>query len=212
MNYFNRFALLFLSVVCCVVSMRAQAALDSQVLDLIKGAKKQIGVTVTYNPAYKVIPYPNGDVPAKEGVCTDVIIRAFRDQGIDLQKLIHEDIKANKSKYPNLWKLAKADPNIDHRRVPNLMVLLQSVASVVKKSDARPGDIVVWDVGGGREVLHIGVLSDQMKGRVPFAIHNIGWGVKEEDVLNSYKIITMYRFSSDAIQKLKALDKKKATA
>lgn len=219
MRYFKLFMALFLSTLYLSGPLNADQTVDPQILNLIKGAKCQIGVTVKYNPAYKTIPYPNGDVPTEEGVCTDVIIRAFRTQGIDLQQIIHKDIVANKSKYPNLWKLTKADPNIDHRRVPNLMVLFQSVARVVAESEARPGDIIVWDLCAGpgfwsmgrklyhrgRQVLHIGILSDQMNGNRPLVIHNISWGVKEEDVLGDYKIIAVYRFSSDAIEKLRAL-------
>ena len=153
---------------------------------------------VVYDPAYYVIPYPNGDVPKGKGVCTDVVIRAYRKMGIDLQKEVHEDMKANFGVYPKNWGLNKPDKNIDHRRVPNLMKFFSrkgaelSITQVA--SDYQPGDVVCWNLGGG--TTHIGVVVNiQNKDKSRFQIvHNIGWGQVLEDCLFDYKIIGHYRF------------------
>jgi uncharacterized protein YijF (DUF1287 family) len=153
---------------------------------------------VVYDPAYYVIPYPNGDVPAGKGVCTDVVIRAYRKMGIDLQKEVHEDMIANFGLYPKNWGLKKPDKNIDHRRVPNLMKFFSrkgaelSITQVA--SDYKPGDVVCWNLGGG--TTHIGlVVNIQNKDKTRFQIvHNIGWGQVLEDCLFEYKIIGHYRY------------------
>jgi uncharacterized protein len=147
----------------------------------VQASRTQVGVTTSYDPAYKQIAYPNGDVPSSTGVCTDVLIRALRAQGIDLQKLVHEDMRANFSKYPKNWGLVAPDTNIDHRRVPNLQRFFARKGFELKESDAlRPGDIVTWRLPHGAP--HIGVVSDR-KGMFSsdyLIIHNIGWGTKEE--------------------------------
>ncbi|MES2252214.1 MAG: DUF1287 domain-containing protein [Pseudomonadota bacterium] len=170
---------------------------------LITGAKRQIGKTLSYNPAYKTLLYPNGDVPVSYGVCTDVIIRGFRAAGIDLQKLVHEDMKKHWSHYPKKWGLKRPDKNIDHRRVPNLAVFFERVGMKNDKSELLAGDIVIWDLGGG--TLHIGLLSDAKAGKIPLVIHNICCGVKQEDILNEYTIVATYRLTDAAIKKLKKL-------
>jgi uncharacterized protein YijF (DUF1287 family) len=154
---------------------------------------------VTYDTSYVQIAYPNGDVPANTGVCTDVVIRAYRKLGIDLQKEVHEDMKANFDKYPKIWGLSRPDKNIDHRRVPNLMVFF-SRHGIVKKisqnlSDYQSGDIVCWDLNG-RGLTHIGIVSrkkskDRKRNLI---IHNIGSGQVLEDCLFSYKIIGHYTY------------------
>lgn len=155
---------------------------------------------VIYDPSYVKIPYPNGDVPAGRGVCTDVVIRAYRKLGIDLQKEVHEEMKANFSKYPNQkrWGLKTTDRNIDHRRVPNLQVFF-SRKGVVKKitdkaEDYLPGDIVTWDLGGG--ITHIGIVIDRKSadGKRPLIVHNIGRGQVAEDCLFSFKITGHYQY------------------
>ena len=153
---------------------------------------------VRYDPAYFSIPYPNGDVPSDRGVCTDVIIRAYRKLDIDLQKEVHEDMVNHFSKYPNHWGLKKTDKNIDHRRVPNLMTYFTRHGIVKKKSknpeDYLPGDIVAWDLGGG--TTHIGILIDQRstdKMR-PLVVHNIGNGQEISDCLFKYEIIGHYAY------------------
>ena len=153
---------------------------------------------VVYDPSYFSIAYPNGDVPKGKGVCTDVVIRAYRKMGIDLQKEVHEDLKENFSLYPALWQLSKPDRNIDHRRVPNLMKFFERHGQVLpitkKQSDYRAGEIVCWDLGGG--LTHIGIVSKQRDtfSNRPLIIHNIGSGQVIEDMLFSYKIIGHYGY------------------
>lgn len=166
---------------------------------LIKAAKDQVGKTIRYNPKYQKITFPLGDVPIEEGVCTDVIIRAFRELELDLQKLVHEDMKKNWNVYPKKWGLKKTDSNIDHRRVPNLMTYFQRKNMVVRDGKFKPGDIVVWDLGGG--ILHIGLLSNQTTKSIfeerPLVFHNIAHGVQEEDILRSFKIVGHYRYMTE---------------
>ena len=155
---------------------------------------------VVYDPRYYTIPYPNGDVPADKGVCTDVIIRAYRKLGIDLQKKIHEDMKANFSKYPKKWGMKSTDNNIDHRRVPNQATFFSRFGSVKKISDKAEdyivGDIVTWDLGGG--ITHIGIVTDRMSAdkKRPLIVHNIGQGQVLQDCLFSYKVTGHYTYRS----------------
>lgn len=154
---------------------------------------------VVYDPAYFSIPYPNGDVPAGKGVCTDVIIRAYRKMGVDLQRLVHEDMKAHFALYPKKWGLKKTDTNIDHRRVPNLMVFFSRFGKVKplsnQPSDYVPGDIVCWDLGGG--ITHIGLVVNKRSadGKRFCIVHNIGGGQVLEDGLFSWKIIGHYSYA-----------------
>ncbi|HYW96332.1 MAG TPA: DUF1287 domain-containing protein [Bacteroidales bacterium] len=153
---------------------------------------------VTYDPAYRVIAYPDGDVPADKGVCTDVIIRAYRKLGIDLQKEVHEDMKKNFDKYPKNWGLNRPDKNIDHRRVPNLMTFFTRHGTVKKitgdPEDYQPGDIVCWDLGRG--VTHIGIMSRKKSSdrHRYLVVHNIGGGQVLADCLFGYKIIGHFRY------------------
>ena len=153
---------------------------------------------VVYDPRYYKIPYPNGDVPADKGVCTDVIIRAYRKLGIDLQKKIHEDMKVNFSKYPKKWGMKSTDKNIDHRRVPNQATFFSRFGSVKKISDKAEdyvvGDIVTWDLGGG--ITHIGIVTDRMSTdkKRPLIVHNIGQGQVLQDCLFSYKVTGHYTY------------------
>ena len=156
--------------------------------------------TIRYDPKYVRIPYPGGDVPAGTGVCTDEVIRSYRALGIDLQKEVHEDIAANFGSYPNQarWLLQHPDTNIDHRRVPNLMVFFSrkgtALAASMMPEDYGPGDLVTWDLGGG--VPHIGIVVDRKSretGRY-LVVHNIGEGPKMEDVLFRWKITGHYRY------------------
>ena len=173
----------------------------SQVKDTLSvSALKLTEQEVTYDPAYYSIDYPNGDIPSDKGVCTDVIIRAYRLIGIDLQKDIHEDMKANFDKYPKDWGLKKPDKNIDHRRVPNLMTLFERKGTVkpitIKPEDYLPGDLVCWNLGGG--ILHIGIVvhikSDY--GLRYLIVHNIGAGQVMEDCLFDFNIIGHYRYKN----------------
>lgn len=153
---------------------------------------------VKYNPAYFRIAYPNGDVPADKGVCTDVIIRAYRKLGIDLQKEVHEDMAVNFNLYPKNWGLTKTDKNIDHRRVPNLMTYFSRHGTVkpntLNSSDYKPGDIVAWNLGGG--ITHIGIVVNKKSsdGQRYLIVHNIGNGQELSDCLFTYKIIGHYSF------------------
>lgn len=163
---------------------------------LVTAARQQVGVTLSYDPSYRRLSYPNGDVPLTTGVCTDVVIRALRQQGLDLQQAVHQDMRANFRLYPKNWGLSRPDSNIDHRRVPNLMTWFKRQGwSLPLGQDAeryRPGDIVTWDLGGG--LTHIGIISDRQAGSgVPLVLHNIGRGTQEEDILFSFKITGHYR-------------------
>ena len=153
---------------------------------------------VRYDPAYRSIPYPNGDVPAHTGVCTDVVIRAYRKLNIDLQKEVHVDMKSNFGKYPKNWGLSRTDTNIDHRRVPNLMTFFSRQGTVKSISDNPndyvPGDIVCWNLGGG--LTHIGIVSDRKSndGQRYLIVHNIGNGQVLEDCLFKFRIIGHYTY------------------
>lgn len=163
---------------------------------LVLDARKQVGVTLSYDPAYRRLSYPGGDVPMATGVCTDVVIRALRQQGLDLQETVHRDMRGNFSVYPKNWGLNRPDSNIDHRRVPNLMTWFKRQGwSLPVKQDAaayQPGDIVTWDLGRG--LTHIGIISDrQAPTATPLVLHNIGRGTQEEDILFAYRITGHYR-------------------
>jgi len=157
-----------------------------------------IDKNVAYTPNYVSIKYPNGDVPAKTGVCTDVIIRAYRKLNIDLQKEVHEDMKANFSKYPKTWNLTKTDTNIDHRRVPNLEVFFERKGKELKitqnASDYKTGEIVTWMING--KLPHIGIVTHLKSedGKRNLIVHNVGGGQVLADCLFSYKIVGHYRF------------------
>lgn len=163
---------------------------------MIDGAKRQVGVTRGYDPAYRRIAYPNGDVPVHTGVCTDVVIRAFRHAGIDLQVLVHQDMARNFAAYPKNWGLRRPDRNIDHRRVPNLATFFKRKGRAVAVTrlglDYKPGDIVTWRLSSG--VPHIGVVSDVRRGDRYLMVHNIGAGAQIEDVLFAYQVTGHYRW------------------
>ncbi|HEX5170094.1 MAG TPA: DUF1287 domain-containing protein [Cyclobacteriaceae bacterium] len=151
---------------------------------------------VVYDPTYFQIAYPNGDVPADRGVCTDVVIRAYRKLGIDLQQKIHEDMKEYFNQYPKLWGLTRTDKNIDHRRVPNLMTFFTRHGQVKSVSrdpnDFLPGDIVCWNLGGGSTHIAIVVNKKSADNSRYLVVHNIGAGQVLADCLFDYKIIGHY--------------------
>lgn len=153
---------------------------------------------VVYDPGYFSISYPNGDVPKGKGVCTDVVIRAYRKLGIDLQKEVYEDMKKNFSKYPQKWGLKKTDPNIDHRRVPNLQVFFtrfgKSLEVTDKASDYKTGDLVTWMIND--KMPHIGIVTNRKSadGKRNLIVHNVGAGQVLEDCLFQYKITGHYQF------------------
>ena len=152
---------------------------------------------VTYDPSYFIIDYPNGDIPLNKGVCTDVVVRAYRLLGIDLQQLIHEDMKADFDSYPKIWGLTKPDPNIDHRRVPNLRIFFtrhgDSLPLSNSPDDYKSGDIVTWDLG--HEISHIGIVVNQFSfDGVPLIVHNIGAGQVIENCLLRFTITGHYQY------------------
>jgi len=180
---------------------RARVSSGSPFLDaLAEAAVERTGHEVRYDPTYFRIGYPGGDVPAEVGVCTDEVIRSYRKVGVDLQKEVHEDMKPNFHAYPRKWGLKRTDTNIDHRRVPNLMVFFerQGAALPVTSSarDYKPGDVVTWDLGNGLTHigLVVGVASEADAGRL-MIVHNIGAGPRMEDVLFNWKITGHYRYT-----------------
>jgi len=181
-----------------LITLFDSADCDSKT-NLVKAARNQIGKTILYDSKYKVLNYPNGDLSIKRGVCTDVIIRAIRSAlGLDLQKLVHEDMKMNFSQYPQMWGLKYPDKNIDHRRVPNLQAFFNrrgwSVDISSNAEDYRSADMVTCIVPP--HLPHIMIVSDKKNGAgVPFIIHNIGSGVKEEDRLFEFKHTGHYRIT-----------------
>jgi len=162
-------------------------ATPQQHLELARAAAQQVGVTTIYDPSYVQLRYPGGDLPPERGVCADVIIRAFRRLGVDLQREVHEDMRAHFSAYPQMWGLRGPDANIDHRRVPNLMKFFARRGKSVS-GDFQAGDVVAWRLPGG--YYHIGIVADD--GRL--AIHNIGRGAQKEEILHAFPIIGHYRW------------------
>jgi uncharacterized protein YijF (DUF1287 family) len=169
-----------------------------QLKQMLDGAIAQAGVTTEYDPAYVALEYPGGDVPEKTGVCSDVVVRAFRKAGIDLQKEVHEDMQAARSSYSTKWGSNAPDKNIDHRRVLNLMKYFERQGKSLPISDAaddyQPGDIVAWELSSG--VDHIGIVTNMMSdsdGRL-LIVHNIGAGTRIEDVLLDWTIKGHYRY------------------
>ncbi len=187
--------LLLLCIAFIGAGSNAQSSFYQQLADSAVTLTRQ---KVIYDPSYFSIKYPNGDVPAGRGVCTDVVIRAYRKMGIDLQKEVHEDMKANFAKYPKQWGLKSTDKNIDHRRVPNLMTFFGRKGETLKitnaAADYQPGDIVCWNLGGG--VTHIGIVSPREAANgTHLMVHNIGAGqVLENCLFSYYKIIGHYRY------------------
>ncbi|HHJ16913.1 MAG TPA: DUF1287 domain-containing protein [Gammaproteobacteria bacterium] len=196
---FSRARVLFVVVLlstCCSIVLA-----DSFEYDLVSAAIERTRYTVKYDGVYRSIDYPGGDVPAGIGVCTDVLIRAYRAVGLDLQKEVHEDIAAHFDAYPSrrIWGLSKPDTNIDHRRVPNLQVFFERNGEKLpvtgNADDYRPGDIVTWMLAGN--IPHIGIVTDQMSadGKRPLVVHNIGSGPSLEDMLFEFRITGHYRYA-----------------
>lgn len=178
------------------VAAAPQAAAATSTPPLVIAARRQIGVTTRYDPAYVRLPYPNGDVPQDRGVCTDVVIRALRSQGLDLQRNVHEDMRANFTEYPQKWGLRGPDRNIDHRRVPNLQTWFArqgwSRTPTRNAIDYRAGDLVTWMLPGN--LPHIGIVGDRTSlAGTPLIVHNIGRGTREENILFAYPITGHYR-------------------
>jgi uncharacterized protein YijF (DUF1287 family) len=165
---------------------------------MLDGAIAQAGVTTGYDPSYVALEYPGGDVPERTGVCSDVVVRAFRKAGVDLQKEVHEDMKAARAEYPMKWGAIGPDRNIDHRRVLNLMTYFRRRGKSLTISDSatdyQPGDIVSWELTSGID--HIGIVANMLSDSEDryLIVHNIGAGTRIEDVLFAWTIKGHYRF------------------
>jgi uncharacterized protein YijF (DUF1287 family) len=203
----TRFLSFFVVLACFCAWAQGVSTLSAPHQDvlrrLVAAATERTNHTVRYNSAYVRIPYPGGDVPADTGVCSDEVIRSYRTLGIDLQKEVHEDMARNFSAYPRKWRWnsGKPDSNIDHRRVPNLMVFFQrkgeTLPITTHPKDYSPGDLVTYDLGGN--VPHIGIVVDRKGASGGFMIeHNIGQGPRIEDVLFAWKITGHYRYYGPA--------------
>jgi uncharacterized protein YijF (DUF1287 family) len=184
---------------CLGASARAEPSPDWP-SRLVRAAERQIGVTLLYDPSYVRLDYPGGDVPRDRGVCTDVVVRAYRHAlGVDLQVLVHEDMRRNFAAYPRLWGMSGPDPNIDHRRVPNLRTFFRRRGAELdvpaEPSGFLPGDLVSQLLPGN--LAHIVVVSDRLSGdgATPLVIHNIGAGAQCENTLFSFEITGRYRFA-----------------
>ena len=189
-----RFLISILFILCSLITF-TQESFYSQLAD---SAATLEDASIVYDPSYRSIPYPGGDIPADRGVCTDVIIRAYRKFGIDLQKEVHEDMKAHFNEYPDFWGLSAPDKNIDHRRVPNLMKFFERHGQIkshsLQPNDYSPGDIVCWDLGGG--ITHIGIVVNERSGdgQRYLIMHNIGGGQVTEDILFKFDLIGHYTY------------------
>lgn len=171
---------------------------------LSRSALERTTYSIVYDPSYVKLKYPMGDVSPFKGVCTDVIIRSYRQLGVDLQQLVHEDMRANFSSYPSrkLWGHRKPDTNIDHRRVPNLRVFFERKGKALdvtdNPNDYQPGDMVTWSLGVRKP--HIGIVAEQVSMSDPqrhLIIHNIGAGAELADMLFDFKITGHYRYQRD---------------
>jgi uncharacterized protein YijF (DUF1287 family) len=182
---------------CGRVSAEARPA-SARARALIAAARRQIGVTLAYDPAYTALTYPDGDVTRSKGVCTDVLIRAYRDAfGRDLQREVHEDMAAHFASYPRRWSLRAPDRNIDHRRVPNLETFWTRQAASLpipaRASAWQPGDLFTMLIDG--RLPHTGIVSDRLAANGnPLVIHNIGGGAREEDMLLAWKPTGRFRW------------------
>ena len=175
---------------------------------LIRAAEGQVGVTIIYDPAYVALDFPGGDVPPERGVCTDVLVRAFRAaHGIDLQAAVNADMKADFAAYPANWGLTRPDRNIDHRRVPNLARLMQRMgAELPLSSDPAaflPGDIVTSLLPGN--LPHVMIVTDRPGVEAPMVVHNIGAGTRVEDRLFDHPLTGHFRPGPEVLARLKAL-------
>ena len=187
----------FLAVLLACASLTAEAQqTPTRIGRVLEGAYQQIGKTTIYDGTYRRLAFPGGDVPLERGVCTDVIVRAYRHAGLDLQLLVNQDMMRAFNAYPQLWGLSRPDSNIDHRRVPNLAAFFKRHGTTLpistRAGDYAAGDIVTWLLASG--VPHIGFVADRRAGGGPLIIHNIGAGARAEDVLFSYSITGHYRY------------------
>lgn len=191
---------MFVKLLSTIVLAVLSAAASASATGLVDAARSQVGVTLSYDPRYERLAYPGGDVPLERGVCTDVVVRAYRKLGADLQVLVHQDMKQAWDVYQKRgrWQMKAPDRNIDHRRVPNLATFFGRHGSSLPVSNDggnyKPGDIVTWMLPGN--LTHIGIVSDRQAGGVPLIIHNIGAGTKEENILFAYPVTGHYRWQA----------------
>lgn len=205
--------LLLVAILCCAASCSREPSVtrtarpgepDGFVKDLCAAALERTKHTVFYESAYRVIPYPGGDVAINKGVCTDVVIRSYRKLGIDLQKEVHEEMRSHFAAFPKKWGLKEPDTNIDHRRVPNLQVFFsrrgEKLPVTKEAQDYQPGDLVTWGVFTRP---HIGIVVDRISrdGKRFMVVHNIGMGPKLEDMLCDYCITGRYRYYGSYAQR-----------
>ena len=194
-----------IAAVCTLLVQLVQPSLadTSTAHRFIEAAIALDNPAVRYDNGYHRIPYPLGDVPKTTGVCADVVVRAYRGIGLDLQKLVHEDMVHHFTAYPGIWRMRHADPNIDHRRVPNLMVFFKRHGKVLditrRPGDYAPGDIVTWNLRRGGSLPHIGIVTDRRSadGARPLVMHNMGGGQVLEDVLFAFEITGHFRYGLD---------------
>ena len=189
-------------LVGCLVGLLSFDAIAGAVTSaaLVEAAKERTKVPVVYTPDYVALEYPGGDVPEGTGVCTDVVIRAYRALGIDLQVLVHRDMKSAFQEYPKHWGATRADRNIDHRRVPNLQTFFKRRGAALPVSREakkyQPGDLVTWNLNPKGWLPHIGIVIDALSqdGQRRLIVHNMGAGTVSEDILFRYPITGHYRF------------------
>jgi uncharacterized protein YijF (DUF1287 family) len=180
----------------------AQLPADDFASRLVDAAMERLSHDVRYDGSYRAIDYPNGDVPDHIGVCTDLVVRAYRAVGIDLQQAVHEDMKANFAAYPKVWGHSGPDANIDHRRVRNLQVFFERKAVVLAESpnaeEYQPGDLLTWMLPGNLPHIGIVVAHRSSDGHRPLVVHNIGAGPELDDVLFEFPITGHYRFDGSS--------------
>jgi uncharacterized protein len=190
---FQRF---FLTLLLPIPAVAFAQEPTQEVTRLVQSAYEQVGKTVFCDPRYQIIAFPGGDVTLDRGVCTNVIIRAYRGVGIDLQVLVNQDMRTSFAMYPKLWGLSHPDRNIDHRQVPNLAAFFSRRGETLPISkdgaDYKAGDLVTWRLPDGRP--HIGLVTDRQSEGRPLVIHNIGAGAQVEDILFTYAIAGHYQF------------------
>lgn len=193
---------------------------DPFALRLSDAAIERTNHKVVYDPAYVEIDYPMGDVAPNRGVCTDVVVRSYRSVGIDLQELVHEDMRANFHLYPTQWGLTEANPHIDHRRVLNLRVFFarqgKSLPITKDAVNYKPGDLVTWKTTPYADLKappHIGVVTHlrSKDGERPLIAHNIGRGPELEDMLFDFVITGHYRYQGPSASPVDIADAQTAS-
>jgi uncharacterized protein YijF (DUF1287 family) len=197
-----RFIFVF-AVLALALYSQSSLAKETLAKNFVKAAVALENADILYDGRYRKIGYPMGDIPRHLGVCSDVVIRAYRAIGVDLQKLVHEDMKDDFDSYPKIWGLSRPDKNIDHRRVPNLRRFFSRRGKILPISDDPedydPGDIVAWNLRDSGSLPHIGIVTNfrSFNQKRPLIMHNIGGGQVMEDMLFDYQITGHYRYGLD---------------